>query len=88
MRNGFNETHIGVVSPYALQVNLIQSMLGGYKSVKVGTVEQFQGDERHIILVSTVRAVAADTLMDADRRLGFIKCANRINVAASRARFV
>lgn len=63
-------------------------MLSDYKLVKVGTVEQFQGDERHIILVSTVRATAADTQIDAVRRLGFINCANRINVAASRARFV
>lgn len=58
-----------------------------YKTLKVGTVEEFQGDERHIILVSTVRTTVADTQMDADRRLGFIKCKNRINVAASRARY-
>lgn len=83
-----DESDIGIVTPYALQVNLLKSMFACdvLNDVKIGTVEEFQGDERNIILVSTVRTFAADTEIDADRRLGFIKCANRINVVASRAR--
>lgn len=84
--NGFSENSIGIVTPYALQVNLIKTLLGEYENVKIGSVETFQGDERDIILLSTVRTVQADTKIDAARQLGFIKCPNRINVAASRAR--
>lgn len=89
MLNGFCESHIGVVTPYALQVNLIRAILKedhDWTDIKIGTVEEFQGDERHIILVSTVRTALSDAKIDIDRRLGFIKCASRINVVASRAR--
>lgn len=86
IRNGFPEHSIGVITPYALQVNLIGRMLEKYPVVKVGTVEIFQGEERNVILLSTVRTMAVDAKIDAERQLGFIKCPNRINVAASRAR--
>lgn len=83
---GIAEGSIGVVTPYALQANLMKNLLGEYKSVKIGTVEEFQGDERDIILVSTVRTDMVDAQFNADRRLSFIKCPHRINVATSRAK--
>lgn len=61
-------------------------MLSEYASIKIGTVEEFQGDERDIILVSTVRSTTSNRQDDADRRLGFIECPHRINVATSRAK--
>lgn len=48
---------VGVVSPYKKQCELIRKELSnnGYESVTVGTAEVFQGQERRIIIISTVR---------------------------------
>ena len=48
---------IGVVTPYRKQVEKIRLLLGrvvGGEGVKVGSVEEFQGQERTAIIVSTV----------------------------------
>jgi superfamily I DNA and/or RNA helicase len=49
---------IGVISPYAKQVQKIRRLLEKYGlgDVDVGSVEQFQGQERTVIILSTARA--------------------------------
>lgn len=49
---------IGVISPYRKQSEEIQAMCNanGWKNVQTGAVEIFQGQERPIIIVSTVRS--------------------------------
>nr|XP_043619930.1 uncharacterized protein LOC122591746 [Erigeron canadensis] len=76
---------IGVISPYAAQVVAIQERLAhkyekldGF-SVKVMSIDAFQGGEEDIIILSTVRS-------NNHGFIGFISSPQRTNVALTRAR--
>jgi superfamily I DNA and/or RNA helicase len=77
------------ITPYALQVKNLRRLVDTAmpnSGIKVGSVEEFQGQERQIILVSTVRTNANHLTADAHFNLGFLQCKKRMNVAISRAR--
>ncbi|WCJ17630.1 P-loop containing nucleoside triphosphate hydrolases superfamily protein [Euphorbia peplus] len=84
--NGSKESiSIGVISPYAAQVAAVHEKLdqkfktsSGF-SVKVRSVDGFQGGEEDIIIMSTVRANRGGAI-------GFMSNYQRINVALTRAR--
>ncbi|XP_061721856.1 putative helicase mov-10-B.1 [Cydia pomonella] len=81
------EADIGVVTPYIRQVYKIKQWLKALElNIEVGTVEGFQGKEKRIILVSTVRAKCELLAHDAKFRLGFLVDAKRFNVALTRAK--
>ncbi|KAG8517695.1 LOW QUALITY PROTEIN: Helicase MOV-10 [Galemys pyrenaicus] len=77
--------NVGIISPYRKQV---------------GSVEEFQGQERSVILVSTVRSSQSFVQLDLDFKLGFLKnpkvrglaggrsssSLGRFNVAVTRAK--
>ncbi|KAK0451375.1 uncharacterized protein EV420DRAFT_714274 [Desarmillaria tabescens] len=50
--------------------------------VRLGTVDNFQGEEAKIVIVSLVRNSGS---FDSENSIGFLKSSNRINVALSRA---
>ena len=76
---------VGVVSPYNAQVRAIHEKVGksyntydGF-SVKVKSVDGFQGAEEDIIIISTVRSNGAGSV-------GFLTNLQRTNVALTRAK--
>lgn len=78
---------IGIITPYIAQIKYIRLLFDamGLPRPKIGTVEEFQGQERPIILLSTVRTTKSDIVMDQKHALGFIKSPKRLNVALTRA---
>ncbi|XP_035676776.1 putative helicase MOV-10 [Branchiostoma floridae] len=83
------EEHIGIISPYRRQVQKIRQALKLRRrgEIKVGSVEEFQGQERLVIIVSTVRSTRQEYLkMDKDYNLGFLNNPKRFNVAITRAK--
>ena len=69
-----------VVSPYNMQVNLLQSVLPA--GARVGTVDKFQGQEAAVVLIS----MATSSGDDLPRQIEFLYSRSRLNVAISRAR--
>ncbi len=69
-----------VVAPYNAQVNALRNAL--HASIRVGTVDKFQGQEAPVCLVS----MTASSAEDIPRGLEFLYSTNRLNVAISRAK--
>lgn len=86
LEKGVPPNYVGIISPYQEQVRIIRSAIeaDGLALPKVGSVEEFQGQERMIILISTVRSKRRKE--DKEFGLGFVSHPKRINVAISRAR--
>ncbi|XP_074646700.1 RNA helicase Mov10l1-like [Tubulanus polymorphus] len=78
---------IGIVTPYRKQVEKIRLLIDrlGMDKVKVGSVEEFQGQERPVIIISTVRANESNVNFDHKYNLGFLSNPKRFNVSISRA---
>ncbi|XP_068619032.1 putative helicase mov-10-B.1 isoform X2 [Battus philenor] len=79
---------IGVIAPYIRQVYKMKAWLisSQYGEIEVGTVESFQGKEKRVILVSTVRANCQLLDFDARYGLGFLVDDKRYNVTLTRAK--
>lgn len=79
---------IGVITPYRQQVSKIRNALESLEvfDTKIGSVEQFQGQEREVIIVSTVRSTVKHNEHDKTFCLGFLSNPKRFNVAMTRAR--
>lgn len=82
------EEDIGVITPYRQQVAKIKKALENDDlfGVKIGSVEQFQGQEREVIIISTVRSTVKHDEFDRVHYLGFLSNPKRFNVAITRAR--
>lgn len=88
VRTKVRESDIGIVSPYRKQVLKIRSLLEkrGHKEVSVGSTEEFQGQERLVIIVTTVRSNRNLVQSDVRHNLGFLQNPKRFNVAMTRAK--
>nr|WP_292806772.1 IGHMBP2 family helicase [Methanobrevibacter sp.] len=75
LNDGIEVDDIGIISPYADQVKIIQEMT----PVEVKTVDGFQGREKEIIIISTVRS-------NENENIGFLRDLRRLNVAITRAK--
>lgn len=75
LETGIDPKDIGIISPYADQVNLIKDKI----PVEVKSVDGFQGREKEIIIISTVRS-------NENGNIGFLKDLRRLNVAITRAK--
>ncbi|KAG8853053.1 hypothetical protein FRB96_008431 [Tulasnella sp. 330] len=80
------DPQIGVISPYNAQCQKIRSVIKmQHPGVKVGSVEEFQGQERRVIIISTVRSSMDYVTYDLRHTLGFVSNPRRFNVAITRA---
>ncbi|NWQ91574.1 SDE3 helicase, partial [Burhinus bistriatus] len=87
---------VGIISPYRKQVEKIRKAITSLDPIlrtlpdisllKVGSVEEFQGQERRVILISTVRSCSEYLQLDQTFKLGFLKNPKRLNVAITRAK--
>jgi hypothetical protein len=87
-RPPLRQEDIGIITPYARQAQKIRLALAtqDVRNIKVGSVECFQGQERRVILVSTVRAQQEHVSSDLRYNLGFVANPKRFNVAVTRAK--
>ncbi|XP_023132929.2 RNA helicase Mov10l1 [Amphiprion ocellaris] len=84
--NPVDASDIGVIAPYKKQCEKIRVLLAkvGLSDVKVGSVEEFQGQEYLVIILSTVRSNESIQSDDLQSTLGFLSNPKRFNVAVTR----
>ncbi|KAG8853757.1 hypothetical protein FRB96_008012 [Tulasnella sp. 330] len=77
---------IGVIAPYRAQTRKLRKKLGDpkYQGLKVGSVEEYQGQEREVIILTTVRTDREQVTYDLRHTLGFLVNPRRMNVAITR----
>ncbi|XP_061496210.1 RNA helicase Mov10l1 isoform X2 [Rhineura floridana] len=80
-----SQMDIGVITPYQKQVEKIRILLRNVDlmDIKVGSVEEFQGQEFLVIIISTVRSNET-SFGDEKHSLGFLTNSKRFNVAITR----
>lgn len=81
-------TDIGVITPYHKQRRHLRAMCSNAaEGIEVGTIEYFQGLEKRVIIVSTVRSRQQSGITnDLKCALGFLGNCQRTNVALSRTK--
>ncbi|CAK0830568.1 unnamed protein product, partial [Prorocentrum cordatum] len=87
LQGGFQTTEMGVVTPYGAQARLLRTMLKranirtgrDFGGIEVNSVDSFQGREKEVIIMSTVRA-------SDHGGIGFTSDWRRVNVAFTRAK--
>lgn len=97
LQSSFNkeERQIGIISFYGAQLSKLADLQSKHNglNLRISTVDRFQGMERNVIIVSTVRSNRIATYEGEEfdncleqNSLGFAESPNRLNVALSRAK--
>nr|XP_053646669.1 NFX1-type zinc finger-containing protein 1-like [Cherax quadricarinatus] len=82
MLQGYDPTDITILTPYTGQFFLLRKIQRKYQvcqNVRISVVDNFQGEESNIILLSLVRS-------NKEGKVGFLRTDNRVCVALSRAK--
>jgi helicase MOV-10 len=72
---------IGIIAPYRKQVSKLKDACEKFKedlNIEIGSIEQFQGKEKSVIILTTVRSHT--------NNVGFLNNQKRFNVAITRAK--
>jgi len=85
LRRGAAVEHFGLIATFRLQVSLLRDLLRarGLGAVRVGTVDDYQGQEERIIIISTV--VSRTNSLVLDDSFNLLANPRRFCVAVSRA---
>lgn len=86
-KDGVSSRSIGVMAPFRGQVVLIRKLLRDQNlgAINVGTIEDYQGVERDVIVLSLTRSSDVFVRHDIQRRIGVFGQFKRSNVALTRA---
>ncbi|EAR87968.2 AAA domain protein (macronuclear) [Tetrahymena thermophila SB210] len=82
---------IGIITPYKQQTRLINELIrkqipkSYHKFIQVNTVDSFQGQEKDIIIFTTVRVNSKQEWRE--NMIGFLQDERRMNVALTRAKY-
>lgn len=79
---GYDVSQVTILTTYSGQLHLIRQLMRNHhllNGVRAAVVDNYQGEENDIILLSFVRS-------NVEANIGFLKTSNRVNVALSRAR--
>ncbi|KAG1656161.1 DNA replication ATP-dependent helicase/nuclease DNA2 [Nymphon striatum] len=81
--NGVDQADVGIIAPYRRQVLLLKKSVckNEMKDLEVNTVDQYQGREKQIIIISCVRTTLGDK-----SAAGILHDFRRLNVAITRAK--
>lgn len=82
IQQGYADTQITILTMYSGQLFRVKDLIKNHellRNVRVSVVDNFQGEESDIIVISFVRS-------NDDGDIGFLKTSNRVNVALSRAK--
>ena len=82
LKQPYQPSQITVLTTYSAQMFHLQKLMRNdsmFAGVNITVVDNYQGEENEIVLLSLVRS-------NSNKKVGFLKTENRINVALSRAR--
>ncbi|PZC78433.1 hypothetical protein B5X24_HaOG202177 [Helicoverpa armigera] len=74
-KNNIQPDELGIITPYVAQIKHLRRLFDHMKlrRPKIATVEEFQGQERPLIIISTVRSTESLIAEDQKHSLGFVR---------------